>query len=116
MALSLSTLLLIISQTVEQHYLLWIAYGAFSSFGTLVYTQTSAGFPVKLSGRANTTLNLLVFLGAFGLQWGMGLIIDLLQRHGYGMAIAHRDAFIFLFALQALAYLWFLAGGRSRSP
>ena len=116
MALSLSTLLLIISQTVEQHYLLWIAYGAFSSFGTLVYTQTSAGFPVKLSGRANTTLNLLVFLGAFGLQWGMGLIIDLLQSHGYGMAIAHRDAFLFLFTLQALAYLWFLAGGRSRSP
>ncbi|MEI7429777.1 MAG: MFS transporter [Betaproteobacteria bacterium] len=112
MAMSLLTLFMIISQSFEQHYLLWIAYGAFSSFGTLLYTQTASGFPVTLSGRANTTLNLLVFLGAFSLQWGMGIMIDLLLANGFSPQIAHRHAFSALFILQAAAYLWLLIGGR----
>ncbi|MBV5349782.1 MFS transporter, partial [bacterium] len=83
MAMSLLTLFMIISQSLDQHYLLWISYGVFSSFGTLLYTQTASGFPVSLSGRANTTLNLLVFLGAFSLQWGMGIMIDQLIAGGF---------------------------------
>jgi hypothetical protein len=55
-------------------HLLWIAYGSFSSFGTLAYSQAAAGFPVALSGRANTAFNLMVFIGAFGVQWGLGLL------------------------------------------
>jgi len=51
MAMSLLTLLLIITQASEYHYALWIAYGVFSSFGTLSYSQTAAGFAVVLSGR-----------------------------------------------------------------
>jgi len=74
MAGSLLTLLPIVTQATEQHYLLWVLYGAFSSFGTLAYALTSAGFPVALSGRANTTFNLMVFVGAFGLQWGLGVL------------------------------------------
>ncbi|MFZ4536596.1 MFS transporter [Propionivibrio sp.] len=112
MAMSLLTMLLIITQAAEQHYLLWIAYGVFSSFGTLAYPQMSAGFPVALSGRANATFNLMVFIGAFGLQWGMGVLIDLLQASGYSIEIAHRDAFAFLFAVQAAAYAWLLISGR----
>jgi predicted MFS family arabinose efflux permease len=112
MAMSLLTLLLIISQSFDQHYLLWISYGTFSSFGTLLYTQTASGFPVTLSGRANTTLNLLVFLGAFSLQWGIGIMIDLLIASGLTPQIAHRHAFTILFILQAAAYLWLLIGGR----
>lgn len=44
MVMSLLTLLLIITQASEQHFLLWIAYGVFSSFSTLAYLLTSAGF------------------------------------------------------------------------
>jgi hypothetical protein len=113
MAMSLLTLLLIITQATEHHYLLWIAYGMFSSFGTLTYSVTSAGFPVALSGRANTTLNLLVFLGAFGLQWGMGGLIDTLQASGHSPEIAHRNAFVVLFVLQAAAYAWLFFGGKT---
>ena len=82
MTLALATLLLIISVAVDQHYLLWVAYGTFSSCGTLAYSQAAAGFPVSLSGRANSTLNLMVFLGAFSLQWGMGILIDGLRAAG----------------------------------
>jgi MFS family permease len=112
MSLSLLTLLLIISQAVEQNYPLWMAYGVFSSFGTLAYSQMSAGFPVALSGRANSTLNLMVFVGAFSLQWGIGVLIELLQACGNSVHIAHRDAFAALFVLQAGALLWLVFGGR----
>ena len=112
MSLSLLTLLLIITQAVEQHFLLWIAYGTFSSCGTLSYSQTAAGFPVSLSGRANSTLNLMVFLGAFSLQWGMGGMIDALRAAGQSIELAHRNAFLLLFVIQLAAYLWMLIGGR----
>ncbi|MBV5346473.1 MAG: MFS transporter, partial [Rhodoferax sp.] len=62
LALSLVTLTLIVSQSLDQTLLLWIAYGAFSSFGTLAYSQAAAGFPISLSGRANTAFNLMVFV------------------------------------------------------
>ena len=115
MTLALLTLLLIIFELSEQHYLLWIAYGTFSSFGTLAYTAASAGFPVALSGRANSTLNLMVFAGAFSLQWGVGILIDLLVAAGQTAPAAHRYAFCVLFLLQLSASLWMLAG-RRRKP
>ena len=111
MLMALLALLLIITQAIDQHYVLWMAFGVFSSFGTLGYSQMSAGFPVALSGRANSTLNLMVFLGAFGLQWGMGVLIEMLQASGHSIEIAHRNAFAVLFVLQAIA-VWILLSGR----
>jgi len=108
LVLALVTLSLIITQVSEQHYLLWIAYGVFSSFGTLVYSQAAACFPLPLSGRVTTSLNLLVFAGAFSLQWGLGGIIEMLQARGYGDVVAHRTAFMVLFALQLLSFLWLM--------
>ena len=96
LGLSLLTLALIVTQAVEHTHLLWIAYGSFSSFGTLAYSQAAAGFAVALSGRANTAFNLMVFVGAFGVQWGLGLLIDLLQAQGQTAAMAHRNALLSL--------------------
>jgi hypothetical protein len=115
MVLGLVTLLLIVCEAVDQHYLLWIAYGAFSSCGTLAYALMGGGFRVSLSGRANSTLNLLVFAGAFAMQWGMGGLIDLLKASGDSAASAHRSAFLALLALQAVACLWLFVGGRRRN-
>jgi len=115
LALSLAALTLIVTEAVAQTRLLWIAYGSFASFGTLVYSQTAAGFPVELSGRVNTALNLMVFLGAFGVQWGLGVLIDLLQAHGQSVPLAYRSAFLALLTSQVAAYAWFLlASHRSR--
>lgn len=111
LGLSLLTLALIVTQAVEHTYLLWIAYGSFSSFGTLAYSQAAAGFAVALSGRANTAFNLMVFVGAFGVQWGLGLLIDLLQAQGQTAAMAHRNALLALLGAQLAAYLWFLLAG-----
>ena len=54
----------------------------------------------------------MVFVGAFGLQWGLGVMIDGLRAYGLSPVAAHRDAFAVLLVLQAGAYLWMLAGFR----
>lgn len=107
-------LALIVAQAVPHTRALWFAYGAFSSFGTLAYSLTAAGFARQLSGRANTAVNLLVFVGAFSLQWGLGLLIEYLQSRGLDVAATHRAAFLTLLALQLAAFVWFLAAGRRR--
>jgi predicted MFS family arabinose efflux permease len=112
LGLSLATLALIVGEASPHTLLLWVAYGAFSSFGTLAYSQTAAGFPLALSGRANTAFNLLVFAGAFSLQWGIGVTIDVLLGAGYRAADAQRIAFASLLALQIVAYVWFIVAGR----
>lgn len=118
LGLSLLMLALIASEAVPQTQLLWIAYGTFSSCAPLAFSQTAAGFPVALSGRATTAFNLMVFVGAFVAQWGLGLLIDLLQASGQSAALAHRHTFLTLLALQTLAYAWFLIAGcrRRRQP
>src|SRR5690606_12008939 len=91
--LSMLALELIASEALPQTGVLWVAYGICASFGTLGYAQTAAGFPVALAGRATTAYNLLVFAGAFGAQWGMGVGIDLLADAGYTQAGALRIVF-----------------------
>jgi predicted MFS family arabinose efflux permease len=110
-ALALAALSAIVAEASPHTRLLWIAYGTFSSFGTLAYPLAAQGFPVALAGRASTALNVLVFLGAFGLQWGLGLAIDALRAGGLDAAGAHRAAFAGLLAAQVAAYAWFLAAG-----
>ena len=62
-----------------------------------------------LSGRANTALNLLAFAGAFGLQWGFGVLVDLLQAGDWSAAAAYRAAFLTLLAGQGMAFTWLVA-------
>lgn len=112
LGLSLLTLALIATETLAETHLLWIAYGTFSTFGTLVYSQAAAGFPVGLSVGSNTALNLMVFIRAFGVQWGLGVLIDWLQAQGQNLAAAHRSAFLVLFAIQFAAYAWFQISSR----
>lgn len=64
-------------------------------------------FPVALSGRANSTYNLLVFAGAFVLQWAIGGFIDRLQSAGLSVADAHRRC-----ALRAAGGRLAVAGAR----
>jgi MFS family permease len=106
LTLALLSLLAIITRASDHHSLLWAAYGFFSSAGTLNYAAASAGFPVELSGRVNTLLNLLSFVGAFILQWGMGILIDALGTAGYSTVAAHTGAFVLLALLQATSLCW----------
>lgn len=106
--LSIVMLGLITFEVISATPVLWVAYGVCAGFGTLGYSQTAAGFPLQLAGRATTTYNLMVFAGGFGAQWGMGVLIDLLNARGLNGADALRVVFVVLLTLQVVAYGWFL--------
>ncbi|MDD2885455.1 MAG: MFS transporter [Dechloromonas sp.] len=93
---------------------LWPVLGISFSLSNIAYSLVAQAFPSALSGRANTALNLMVFAGAFGLQWGLGGLIDLLQGIGQSTDVAYRLAFALLLAGQWLALGWLLLSGRHR--
>lgn len=93
---------------------LWPLLGACFSLSNIAYSLVSQAFPSQLSGRANTALNLLVFLGAFGLQWGIGGLVDALQAGGWAVTTAYQTAFYGLLGSQLLSMIWFLLSGRQR--
>lgn len=88
--------------------LLWPLLGLGFSLGNIAYSQLTAAFPVAISGRVNTALNLMVFIGAFGLQWGFGAAVDALASSGLSRKAAFEATFGALLAAQALAFAWFL--------
>lgn len=94
--------------------LLWPVLGICFSLSNISYSLVAQAFPIKLSGRANTSLNLLVFAGAFGLQWGIGVLVDALQANGWASDAAFRAAFITLLGGQLLALIWMFLSGRQR--
>lgn len=112
MLLAISLLALISFQPNFAGNLLWPILGACFSLSNVSYSLVAQAFPPALSGRANTALNLLVFLGAFGLQWGIGILVDALQTQGWASDAAFRAAFFTLLGGQLLALLWMVRPGR----
>jgi hypothetical protein len=108
MVLAISLLTLISCLPSFAGNLLWPILGACFSLSNVSYSLVAQAFPSALSGRANTALNLLVFAGAFGLQWGIGILVDALQAQGWAGDAAFRIAFFTLLGGQFLALLWML--------
>jgi predicted MFS family arabinose efflux permease len=95
---------------------LWPLLGVSFSLGNIAYSQLTAAFPVALSGRVNTALNLLVFVGAFVLQWGIGAAVDSFVASGMVRADAFRTTLGILLCAQVLAFVWFLVPVRGIAP
>ncbi|MBI4755659.1 MAG: MFS transporter [Betaproteobacteria bacterium] len=92
---------------------LWGVWGVASAAGTQMYVALARHFPVSHYGRVTTAINLMAFVGAFGVQWGFGALVDGL-RGAFGGAAAFRAAFGTVLALQLGAWLWMLRGTCSR--
>jgi hypothetical protein len=56
---------------------------------------------------------LVIFLGVFCLQWGIGLAIDLLRAAGWGPLSAYRGGFALLLSCCVVSYVWFLCRAES---
>ncbi|MCK6389402.1 MAG: MFS transporter [Azonexus sp.] len=93
---------------------LWPVLAACFSLSNIAYSLVAQAFSPHVSGRANTALNVWIFAGAFGLQWGMGGLVDGLQTAGWDTAAAYRATFIGLLGCQLLALLWLLRPGYRR--
>jgi predicted MFS family arabinose efflux permease len=88
----------------------WVTYSFFSSTAPLLYAALGTYFPSPLFGRVTTALNLLAFVGAFSLQWGLGVLVDAFVAADWPRADAFRAAFAVMAALQLLAWVWFIWG------
>jgi MFS family permease len=101
--------LLLCPSLKELATLLWVLFGFFGTSGILCFAALSQNFPPHLSGRVTTALNLLIFVGAFAAQWGVGSLIELFRPQTPGAFAAHgyQAAFGVLLTAQILALLWF---------
>jgi predicted MFS family arabinose efflux permease len=91
---------------------LWALLAFVYPTSNISYTILTRSLPLALSGRANTALNLAAFVGAFGLQWGMGVLVDALRAAGWDGGVAYRATFGLLLALQVAAVAWMFIAGR----
>ncbi|KPJ99943.1 MAG: hypothetical protein AMJ60_03280 [Desulfobacterales bacterium SG8_35] len=87
---------------------LWLLFGFLGTASILPYAALSQSFPPHLAGRANTALNVLVFLAAFAAQWGLGAIIELWPPTGAGGydPAGYHTGFAILIMLQIAGALW----------
>ncbi len=111
MGVFLAIQLLLILELTSFTTPLWMLFGLSGSAGILCYAELSQRFPTRLTGRANTSLNLLVFAASFAAQWGLGIIINLWPAAPGGRYAppAYQASFGLMAALQALGFLWFIA-------
>lgn len=89
----------------------WLGWSlAFVSAGvtTIGYTRFAAAFPLALSGRATTGFNFVIFIGAFAVQWGIGLLIDAFVSLSFDKPMAIRLAVGVWVVAQVLALYWLI--------
>lgn len=89
-------------------WVFWILLAACVTVGPLTQTSMSLSFPSTLAGRANTAFNLLLFVGAFIVQWGIGVLVDLFTQYGASPSDAMRAAFALCLACQACSLAAFV--------
>jgi len=90
---------------------LWVLFGIFGTAGIIPYAVLSQSFPIHLSGRVNTGVNLLVFICAFAAQWGVGAIISLwpgTAAGGYAPP-GYQAGFAMMLCFQVISLLWCIA-------
>ena len=87
---------------------LWVIMAAGIPAIILMQTQTGLLFPREVAGRVLTTFNLIMFTGAFILQWGIGLVVDLLMWFGQARDQSLWLALLVLLGLQLISVIWFL--------
>ncbi len=97
---------------------LWSAASFVAAFVAVGFAALNQALPAELTARANTSMNLFMFSGAFLLQYGFGAALELwpAEADGAHPIAAWRFALGTLIGLQALAILWFWGCGRRVLP
>jgi predicted MFS family arabinose efflux permease len=87
---------------------LWALYCVSCTFASLAQPAVGMAFAPALTGRAFSAYNLVIFVGIFVVQWGLGLLIDTLQTFGLPERLAFQTS-MSLFLLCCIAsYVYFL--------
>lgn len=86
----------------------WALWCVSCTVVSLSQPAVGQAFPTAVAGRALSAYNLVIFLGVFCVQWGIGLVIDLLASMGWERPLAMRAAFGLLCVAATASYGWFL--------
>ena len=86
----------------------WAFFAVSSVFLSLSQPAVGMAFSLSNAGKALTSFNLLLFIGAFALQWIIGVIIDLTMNLGFSEISGFRFAMIFFLLTSFFSYLFFL--------
>jgi len=86
----------------------WALFAVSSVFLSLSQPAVGMAFSLSNAGKALTSFNLLLFIGAFALQWIIGVIIDLTMNLGFSEISGFRFAMIFFLLTSFFSYLFFL--------
>ena len=88
---------------------LWTAFAMSGQVSVLVFPWLGSYYGARLSGRANSAVNLPMFGMAFVCQYAIGAVIDLFPSTpsgGYAPE-AYRIAFAWLLLAEGLAFAWY---------
>jgi hypothetical protein len=86
----------------------WAIFAVSSVFLSLSQPAVGMAFSLSNAGKALTSFNLLLFIGAFVLQWIIGVIIDLTMNLGFSEILGFRFSMIFFLLTSFFSYLFFL--------
>jgi MFS family permease len=88
-------------------WLLWLPFALLVTVSTLAQTHVSLSFPSAQAGRVNSAYNLSLFIGAFSVQWGLGLLIDVFAASGWDTSTSIRLAWSVYLLVQCFALFRF---------
>ena len=111
--ISYASLLVIIISGENAGALHFVIYILTSIVLSLTQPAVAMRFPTSLAGKSLTSFNLLIFLGTFIMQWGIGLIIDLSQFYGKGEIQSFQISFFIYFVICVLCYLYFILNNKN---
>ncbi len=80
---------------------------------TLTQPAVAMSFPTSLAGKSLTSFNLLIFLGTFIMQWGIGLIIDLSQYFGKSVIQSFQISFSAYLLICIVCYFYFILNNKN---
>ncbi len=86
----------------------WAVFVVSSIFLSLTQPAVGLAFSLNNAGKALTSFNLLLFIGAFFLQWVIGLIIDISVFFNFTEITGFRNAMTFILITSFLSYLYFI--------
>jgi predicted MFS family arabinose efflux permease len=84
-----------------------------TTFVSLAQPAVGMAFRPSLAGRALSAYNLVIFVGVFALQWGIGLLVDGFRALGWTEVSSFRGAFGIFLATMVFSHAWFMRGYRA---
>ena len=106
--LNLIVLALIIYLGPKAGSIHWALFIISSIFLSLTQPAVGMAFSLKNAGKSLTSFNLLIFIGAFFIQWIIGIIIDIGMSFNYSEINSFKFAMLFVLITSLFSYLFFL--------